>query len=394
MGSGISIGTISSLSKRTGGHPLSNSRKYDLSYVTVDSISEGVGSSQILPLMQRLANLGLSIQLISFEKTEPSQERQNAVRDTGISWNKRIFKTHGALGGLSRLIEISREIPNAKVIHARSDIPAVAAAFSRKAPILWDVRSLWADQKAFIEQDPIKRKILKAYGLLEGIASFNASAMSTLTHAIVPVLEERHRRVPQLRIVVPTAVDLARFQLNSKIPVPIKGLYSGTYNNYYDLKLSKRFVDALREMAPVDVHWARPKESPQNSLEAGETKTFAATQIEMANILSEYSFGLSICKLDAGPSLKAAMPTKVAEFLACGRPMVVNAGLGDFDEYIREFDAGIILNGANEDLKLNAEKLIELMNDPETPQRCRALAEKYFDIDKGAEKYFDLYTKI
>ena len=373
---------------------MSKQREFDLSYVTVDSISEGVGSSQILPLMQRLAEHGLSTQLISFEKTQPSQERQDAVLRTGISWNKRFFKTHGALGGLSRLIEISREIPEAKVIHARSDIPAVAAALSRKAPILWDVRSLWADQKAFIEQDPIKRQILKTYGLLEGIASFNSSAMSTLTHAIVPILEERHRRVPELRIVVPTAVDLARFQLNSTIAQPIKGLYSGTYNNYYDLALSKRFIDAMSEFTPVEVHWARPKESPQDSLGAGETKTFVATQIEMANILPEYGFGLSICKLDAGPSLKAAMPTKVAEFLACGRPVVVNAGLGDFDEYIQEFDAGVILDGTSEDLKFKALKLAELISDPDTPLRCRALAEKYFDIDKGAEKYLDLYARM
>ncbi len=369
-------------------------KKFDLTYVTVDSISEGVGSSQILPLMQRLASHGLSIQLISFEKTQPSQEREAAVRETGISWNKRIFKTHGSLGGFSRLLEMSREIPETEIIHARSDIPAVAAVLSRRAPILWDVRSLWADQKAFIEQNPVKRRILKSYGLLEGIASYNATAMSTLAHAVVPILEERHKRVPKLRIVVPTAVDLVRFQMNSKIPLPLTALYSGTYNNYYDLELSKKFINAMQDMANVDVHWARPKESPQEYLGAGETKTFTATQTEMAGILSQYSFGMSVCKMNAGPSLKAAMPTKVAEFLACGRPVVVNAGLGDFDEYLREFHAGVILNGTSEDLKLNAAKLLTLIEDKETPLRCRALAEKYFDIDKGAEKYLDLYSRM
>lgn len=373
---------------------LSKSRKFDLSYLTVDSISEGVGSSQILPLMQRLSRAGLAVNLISFEKVKPSQEVKDTLSSLNIAWDMRDFKVHGAMGGLSRLLELSKQIPDTRIIHARSDIPAVAAALSNKAPVLWDVRSLWADQKAFNEPNPIKKKILRSYGVLEGIASFNSAAMSTLTHAIVPILEQRHRRVPKLRIVVPTAVDLERFKFNPVIKTPIRGLYSGTYNNYYDLPLSKEFIESLRQISNVVVHWARPHESHRPSLEAGEDFTFESTQQEMANVIADYSFGISICKISAGVSMKAAMPTKVAEFLACGRPLVINAGLGDFDEYLREFQAGVVLTGSNDDLKLKAEELINLLVDPETPHRCRALAEAYFDINKGAEKYLDLYTKM
>lgn len=377
-----------------GSRHLEHAMKFDVSYVTVDSISEGVGSSQILPLLQRISNSGLAVNLISFEKIEPSQELQEALRSSGVNWNMRQFRAHGALGGLSRLREISKQIPETRIIHARSDIPAVASSLSRKAPILWDVRSLWADQKAFVETNPIRKRILKSYGALESIASFNATAMSTLTHKVVPELERRHRRLPKLRIVVPTAVDLRRFEFSPIIPNPVRGLYSGTYNDYYDLALSERFIGALKEISAVDVHWARPRESHRNSLDAGETSVFEATQKEMADIISHYSFGLSICKIDAGPSLKAAMPTKIAEFLACGRPVVLNAGLGDFDEYIQEFNAGVLLNGTPEELQVRALQLMELLVDPGTPDRCRQLAEKYFDIDKGAKKYLDLYEQM
>lgn len=368
--------------------------KFDLSYLTVDSISEGVGSSQILPLMQRLSRAGLAVNLISFEKVKPSQEAKDILSSLNIAWDMREFKAHGAMGGLSRLLELSKQIPDTRIIHARSDIPAVAATLSKKAPVLWDVRSLWADQKAFNEPNPIKKRILRSYGILEGIASFNSTAMSTLTHAIVPILEQRHRRVPKLRIVVPTAVDLERFKFNPTIKKPIRGLYSGTYNNYYDLPLSKKFIESLRQISDVAVHWARPHESHRPSLEAGEDFTFESTQQEMANVIADYSFGISICKMNAGVSMKAAMPTKVAEFLACGRPLVINAGLGDFDEYLRDFQAGVVLTGTDDDLKIKAEELMNLLADPETPNRCRALAEAYFDIDKGAEKYLDLYTKM
>jgi glycosyltransferase involved in cell wall biosynthesis len=88
------------------------------------------------------------------------------------------------------------------------------------------------------------------------------------------------------------------------------------------------------------------------------------------------------------------MPTKIAEFLATGRPIVVNKGLGDFDEYLTEFNAGVILNGSENNLRSMAHNLTEILADTETPMRCRALAEKYFDVDKGAQKYLDLYPKI
>lgn len=365
-----------------------------MTYLTVDSLSEGVGSSQVLPLMQRLSRAGLAVNLISFEKHRPSEEVQETLRALGVTWDLRDFKTYGALGGLSRMLELSKRIPETRIIHARSDIPAVAAILSRKAPTLWDVRSLWADQKAFNEPNPIKKKVLRSYRVLEGIASFNATAMSTLTHAVVPVLEERHHRVPKLRIVVPTSVDLDRFKFSPAIELPIKGLYSGTYNNYYDLLLSKAFINEIKKLSRVEVHWARPRESYRPALNAGEDSTFEATQQDMANIISRYGFGISICRMDAGVSMKAAMPTKVAEFLACGRPLVINAGLGDFDEYIREFNAGVVLDGTPEDLKVKASDLLDLVADPDTPRRCRALAEKYFDIDKGAERYLELYAKM
>ena len=373
---------------------MANKHDFDLTYITVDSLSEGVGWSQIVPLMKLVAKAGLSVNLISFEKETTPSAIEDELKAAQVSWNRREFKSGGAISGLGRLIEIARIIPNTRLIHARSDIPAVAASLSKKAPILWDVRSLWAEQKAFIEPIPFKRKVLRMYGGLESIASFNATAMSTLTNAVIPVLEGKHRVVPKLRIVVPTAVNLELFRFNHKMTRPYKGLYSGTYNNFYDLDLSRLFIEELQKLAPVEIHWARPKESPSATLNAGETSIFVATQIEMASIISSYNFGISICKMNAGPSLKAAMPTKIAEFLACGRPVVINSGLGDFDQYLSEFNAGVILSGTKDDTKVKAQELINLLADPETPYRCRALAEKYFDIREGAKKYLDLYGKM
>jgi glycosyltransferase involved in cell wall biosynthesis len=373
---------------------MNKNEKYDLTYVTIDALSEGVGSSQIIPLISRLSKADLKINLITYEKSEPNPDRITFFKSIGVEWNFRQFRDHGFIGGFSRMSDLSRVIPRTDIIHARSDIPAVSGFLSSQAPVLWDVRSLWADQKIMIQNSLTNKALYRAYRSFESVAASKSIAMSTLTKAVVPVLEKRHKILPLHRTVVPTAVDLERFKLVREFPISVGALFSGTFNDYYDLELSALFMQELCKLRNVDIHWARPHESGRAFIGVGETKTFLVTQNEMADLIPSYSFGLSVCKIDAGPSLTAAMPTKIAEFLACGRPIVVNKGLGDMDEFIKEFDAGVILDGTQSNLEDSATKLSSLLSDAETPYRCRALAEKYFSMDDGANKYLELYARI
>lgn len=373
---------------------MSKYEDYDLTYVTIDSVSEGVGSSQIKPLVSRLSKTGLKINLISYEKSKPNTELLDYFDSIGVEWNSRPFGSNGLIGGVQRLNNLRREIRTTNLIHARSDIPAVAGLASDMAPVLWDVRSLWADQKVLIQNSPLNKVLYRFYRGLESIAANKSLGMSTLTSAVVPILEQRHRKLPPFRTVVPTAVDLDRFKLIPIMPTKIRALFSGTYNNYYDLNLSSLFMEKLRTQIAVETHWARPQESNKLHIGVGEESVFPVTQTEMANLIPNYSFGVSICKLDAGPSLSAAMPTKIGEFLACGRPIVVNKGLGDMDQLIEEFDVGVVLDGDLNNLLQGATKLIDLVSDPQTPDRCRALAEKCFSMDIGAQRYLDLYSQM
>jgi hypothetical protein len=367
---------------------------YDVTYITIDSLSEGVGSSQITPLISRLSKAGLKINLISYEKSKQNSELADYFELIGVDWNARAFGANGFMGGISRLNNLRQEIPKTNLIHARSDIPAVSGIASRRAPVLWDVRSLWADQKVMIQKNLLNKTLYHSYRALETIASHQSLGMSTLTSAVIPVLEERNGKLPPLRAVVPTAVDLDRFQLNSKLPSKLRALFSGTYNDYYDLRLSAIFMEELRSLTELETHWARPLESEKKQINVGEDRIFPASQTEMAELIPNYSFGMSVCKLDAGPSLSAAMPTKIGEFLACGRPIVVNKGLGDMDKFIKEFNIGVSLDGDPINLKKSATELINLVLDPGTPNRCRALAEKYFSMEVGAKRYLDLYGQM
>lgn len=368
--------------------------KYDLTYITVDSLSEGVGSSQITPLITLLSKNGLKINLITFEKSKPQAFLLKHFNDLGVHWNPQQFGSGGISAGIARLNILKREIPHTHLIHARSDIPAVSGIASNQAPVLWDVRSLWADQKVVIQKNLMNNVLYGFYRGLESFAANKSIAMSTLTSAVVPILEERHKKLPKLRTVVPTAVDLDKFQFSFKMPDEVRALFSGTYNDYYDLHLSALFMNEVRKQIDVKTHWARPLESSKSLIGVGESKIFIASQLDMPDLIPNYSFGVAICKLDGGPSLAAAMPTKIGEFLACGRPVVVNKGLGDMDRFIEEFDAGIVIDGEQGNLEDGASRLTSLLSDPQTPSRCRSLAEKYFSMQNGANKYLDLYSKM
>jgi glycosyltransferase involved in cell wall biosynthesis len=367
--------------------------KFDLTYATVDSLSEGVGSSQIAPLVERLSEHGMKINLITFEKNSSPSALIERMGNAGVEWTKIPFGNSGPLGGVVRTIKLSRHIQDSTLVHARSDFPAVAARFSGQSRVLWDVRSLWADQRQFIEENRVKQEFYSMYSLFEELACNSSCALSTLTNAVVPVLEARHKNLPKIRTVVPTAVDLNRFKFASTMPRKLKGLYSGTFNKYYDLDLSRRFIEALRKMVDCDIGWARPRESQITSLNAGENYSFSVSHPEMANLMSSYSFGLSICHENAGLSLKAAMPTKIAEFLAIGRPVVVNAGLGDCDEIFKASGVGVVISHSD-NLESKAAELIEICENLATPSRCRDIATEYFSLDSGIDKYRNIYQTM
>ncbi len=97
---------------------------------------------------------------------------------------------------------------------------------------------------------------------------------------------------------------------------------------------------------------------------------------------------------DIGASNRAATPTKIGEFLASGRPVVVNAGLGDLDELLARYDCGVVMPD-NGDIGLDAaaDELGRLLSDAGTPERCRALAEEHFNLDLGVDQLLLAYQQ-
>jgi glycosyltransferase involved in cell wall biosynthesis len=369
-------------------------KKFDVTYLSVDSVQEGVGSSQITPLILGLAKKGKKVCLITFEKVKPPNELTETFSKAGITWIIKDFGKPGAIGGITRLNSLRRNVPNSLVIHGRSDIATAAGNWSRvEAPVLWDVRSLWSDQRLLIGTAGWNRFTARGARFLEDVAASNSAAMSTLTAAIVPILEDRHKRIPKIRDIIPTCVQTSKF-LPSPMPKgQITCLLSGSFNNYYDIDRTRKILEAIRKSVNIRIIWARSGESHVETLGVGENLIVSASHSEMPRIVSESHFGIAICRPDNLATSSAAVPTKVGEFLASGRPVIVSSGIGDLDQMLSKTKTGVIIHH-RDSLKEVGQKIDEIILDPKTPARCRELAMEHFDMDKAVDRYLDIYERM
>jgi len=361
-------------------------------YLTTDSLSEGVGKSQIVPLIRSLNSSGHEVSIVTMEKFLDRELEEDLSKD-GIRWTALDFGRRGILSGFFRLIRLMMAIPSADVYHARSDISALAFIFMRKRPILWDVRSLWMEQRSVIAGGRFPFSLLnKLWRLVERFISRRSAAINTLALALQPALLERVGELPSIRTAIPTSVQLDTFCFEENLPSKKQVLLSGTFNSFYDRRLTESVMQTLSDQG-YETKWCRPRESLDSLLSVTNLEVLEVKHEEMPAQIALASIGIAICRDDVGASLKGVMPTKVAEFLATGRPVIISRGMGDLDQFITGYRAGVLV-----DLETSEGDLIaaveELLGDPDTPRRCRELAEEKFSMDKAVRGYLDTYKAL
>ena len=365
-------------------------RKLDILYVTHDSLLEGIGMSQIVPVITGLSKAGWRVGVISCEKKADTQTLEEVLLSHNIQWKILPFGRVGALGGVGRLIRIAIGLPPARAHHCRGDLAAVACVLRWRKNILWDVRGLWIDQKLIIGSIRNNLAVIFFARKLELIASLNARAVTTLTKAVYPILKKRNPKLTNFHAVIPTCTDLEKFSFEAKFPSRKNLLLSGVFNDYYDLSAMKSFISELKNISPFIVTWCHGHEAIRSTLDVGEDAIKILKQDEMQREIADSSFGIAICKKNIGDSLSGVMPTKIAEFLAVGRPVLVSEGVGDLEELLLLSNTGVILR---ENTLIAINQILSLLDDPETPQRCRALAERYFSMENAVKEYNEIFIQ-
>jgi len=369
-----------------------------LTYVTIDSIQEGVGQSQVLSYIKRLSKKQ-AITLITFEKLDPSLILINELRGYGVDWRYIRFGKKGIYGGITRLIRLLRYIPSSGVIHARGDIAAFAAVLKGSSDVIWDCRALMADHRRSLSPTVHHRVEAILFSFMEMIVAKKSKKIIVITQAVIPVLKSRYSLTQDKFTHISTCVDLSKFQPGGRVQNTagvIRVLIAGTLSPAYDVSLMNKILDELKKTHSVkvtvalglnhDISWQKLHHVDE---------VISAKHSDMPQLINNSDIGFAIWRNNFGVALTSVAATKVAEFLACGVPVVVNSLQGDYGDLIPKNSIGIsVANSSDQEVKRVVLNIQNLMIDSYLPERCREFASNFYNLDQAILQLEDLYGEL
>jgi glycosyltransferase involved in cell wall biosynthesis len=382
--------------------------------------------TQVLPYLRELSRGAIEVSLLTFEPGWPhswtEKERldwQDKLREFGISWTALAYHKRPSLlatlydiaAGTLVAIRMSRR-EKIDVLHARAHIALAIALLAQKfcgSKVVFDIRGLIADE--YVDAGVWKdgSLVYKVIKWVERIGVRKADQVVVLTERMFDWLVSNLKADPAKIEVIPCCVDFSRFRREAggrEIEADNSGrfevVYAGSVTGLYMLEEMGRFFLALRERyanaylriltnSSADATSERLR---QVGLKQEDFWVGAAAAAEVPYYLGCAKVGLSFRK--ATFSQIAASPTKIAEYLAAGIPVISNAGIGDTDQILLSDQVGVIVKDFNRQAYDEAlRQLGDLMADPELVERPRRSAYERFDLERvGGERYRRLYRKL
>src|ERR1043166_5226547 len=402
-------------------------------YISYNGMLQPLGQSQVIPYLKGLAASGYEFTLLSFECEEAYSESgrelcaklKQQLAQANIDWHWLRYHQRPSLPATAydvwAGIRFGKDLARSRsfaAVHARSHIPATMALQLKKhtnTKMIFDIRGLLADE--YVDAGHW-RKGSMAYRLTkkaEAAAMLHADGVVTLTERIWPIIQEwnglRGRKVPHE--VIACCADLEKFSFSAEARAERRRtlgledrfvvIYSGSIDGWYlTEEMADFFATLLREKSNALLLWLTQSKHERiralmrsRGIEVQDYKIVSSSPQDVPAYLAAGDAGLAFIK--ACFSKLASSPTKYAEYLGCGLPLIINAGVGDSDALVTEHRAGVLINDFAEDDYLKAIKqLTPLLDQPENArQRMRRVAEQLFDLQSvGVAGYARLYQRV
>ena len=401
-------------------------------FISYNGMLDPLGQTQVMPYLRELAKRGVSFTLLSFERAKAftaegisqTEELRAQLRDQNIEWHW--LRYHQRPSVPATVYDVAAGIRKARslirrnrigMVHARSHIPgAIALALKRSlgTKMIFDLRGLLAEEyvdAGHWRKDSLPYRITKS---AERRIFTETDAVVTLTERIWPIIREwkglRGRNVQHA--VIPCCADLSLFKFSDEDRARCRAelgladkftiVYSGSLNGWYLTEEMADFFAVFRRRRP-DAHFLwltngsheRVKSVMSNrNVPADQFSVLTVPARLVPSYLSAADAALSFNK----PSFSkiASSPTKNGEYLACGLPLIMNAGIGDSDALIDEWNAGVLLEEFTDaEYDAAGEAIEKMVAQPGVRQSARAVAERLFDLQTvGVERYAALYERV
>lgn len=394
-------------------------------YITYTGLLDPLGQSQVLQYVLALAKAGHKMTVLSFEKAEAltHQDRVTALQarcqEAGVAWHPRIWhnKPVGVLAtvydimmGRRCAIKLARQT-GADIVHCRSYIAGImglAVKGATGARYVFDMRGFWPDErvdggiwhKKSIVYYIFKRVERRLYRKADHVISLTKAGVREYNK--FPYLQDRN----PTSSVIPTCTNLELFQLRAVQRKVFTLGYVGSAGSWYLFDFVAMAVARAFEMRQdarlLVINQGNHAAIRASLLQAGVDLTRVEIRASNFEDVAE-----QIARMDAGVffirpawSKRASCPTRMGEFLACGKPCLTNGGVGDVAEDLTETGTGIALPpDGDSGVQMKAlddalSQLFAMASDPDTSARCRAAAEQLFSLDKGVAEYARVYQRL
>jgi glycosyltransferase involved in cell wall biosynthesis len=398
-------------------------------FLTYDGLLSPLGQSQILPYLRGLQGRGHQVSILSFEKPGAPRGAEARLRETlageGIEWvalryHKRptvpatafdIAQGALAAGWLGWRRDIG-------VLHARSYVPmlmALLAAGPRR--LIFDMRGFWADERVdghiWTRTRPVHKLLYRLAKGLERWGLRRADHVVVLTQAaarLLPEIPGVQKPLPPTSV-IPTCVDLDRFRpiadraaVRRELGLPDGKIivYQGQVGTWYLLPEMAAFIQRAKRrwpgllwliLAPAEHDLIRAACTAAGLREGEDFRLQALPHAEVPRWVAAADAALFFIR--PSYSKLSSCPTKFGECLACGLPVVANAGVGDVAETLAQHDAGPAVSEFTERAYDEAVVQLErLWRDPELGARCRGAAERDFALSDAIARYDEIYRGL
>jgi len=281
---------------------------------------------------------------------------------------------------------------------------------------LFDMRGFWADEKrdagSWNLKNPIFSRVYKYYKKREMQYLNNADYIISLTEAGKKEMlkwNSYNKKVPIQ--VIPCCADMSVFSLTSKqdklegrklLSLDKNSLvisYLGSVGAWYMLDEMLEMFRYIKMSYPTAVFLFITHSRPElilsrlsyHSLNPNDIKIVEAKRTEVPKFIKASDINISFIK--AAYSKISSSPTKLAEVLAMGIPVICNAGVGDVDDIVTKANAGIIMKDFNKEDYENAVKCIpDLLNADASSIRNNIC--DLFSLEYGVTLYSETYQKV
>lgn len=380
-----------------------------VAYLSYDGALDPLGSSQVVPYLEGLSKRGVHFELITFEKPSRLKEadRLASMRDrlahSGINWHP--LRYHKSPRVPATLLDVVsgavclRRLARAgriDLFHCRGDIPPVMVRLSRLAgPLLLDMRGFFSDERVDAGSWAAGSFLDKAVRAMEEQNLKRAARIVVLTERGREVLKGRGIDLPIN--VIPTCVDDKKFRpAASDADTRFDLVYFGSLGGWYMTGEMLDFVECLRETdagSRILFLTNNPSAAELERLGRAGATVHTASPEDVPGWLSKCRATFFFIR--ATPSKMASCPTKLAEALAMGLPVLTGPGIGDVDSILREERVGVVLKDfSRESLLRGWAALKELLAEPDVRDRCRSVAQRRLNLRLAVDVYDSAYQSL